>query len=456
VSSTLAALDDTKKVDLFNNFLKELNPYFPFLVLEDHCKTAASCQEHAPFTFAACIAAALHRHPNLQKRISREILSTICESMFMAGKKSLDLLQGISLLISWYSYHTQRMPQLMNLVHLVMALLIDLGLTKAPGSVPVIVMCSDNPRLLHGFTPLELDNNRLPGCRALLASYYTSAQISISFRRLDYPRWSSHMEDCCQKLEAASASPLDVYSTCIIRLYQMAERYLGVDGIRPSKDFPIRAYVRCFREDVQRIRTSLPPSVAANPQYEILLQGIEMALYDNVTTMTSFQSAQLLEALHALLARVNSFFDFFISQPAEKFPFVTFLHMTYASHAVDVLSKLSFIQSEGWDLSYVRTNHNFVAMMERIIDKYEEVFHSECQRFPDLDNSRFAIYSVKLRQCIKWYEERIATETKEALEHARAINTADATNMPDLGFSQYSDDFVEGWWPMVDGDFQVL
>ncbi|RMZ87332.1 hypothetical protein DV736_g5440, partial [Chaetothyriales sp. CBS 134916] len=194
------------------------------------------------------------------------------------------------------------------------------------------------------------------------------------------------------------------------------------------------------------------PTLAANQQFELNLQSVEIALYDTIPTASCDHPAQMLEALHALLARTATFFELFLSQPTEKFPLFPYLLTSQGALAMDVLAKLSFFQYEGWDLSYVRSNYSFSSFVERTMDKFEEVFNLERACFPDLETSRFAIYPMKLRQYVKWYERRLAHEAKEALENAQAAT--ESSDIPDLDPSnQYLEIFGDpGWWTH-DGSF---
>ena len=458
-SPTVSALGTDKKTALYANFLNEMNVYIPFLVIDDSLRNATACEQHLPFTFSACVIAAVHRQTSLQKRASKEMLNYIGQTMIVNGTKSLDLLQGVLVLLTWYYYHAQRNPQLMNLIHLATALLVDLGLTRSPASMAsTAVMSNDVPQLMHG-TAAESVDESLAAHRALLGHYYIQAQISIAFRRLDYPRWSSYMDECCQKLHDANAHPYDIHTYHIARLYQSIERYLCADSVKPSPAFPIRAYVGCFREDLQRIRGSLPQTLTSFQQFELHLQHAELALYDSATdaAISSDQhQSQLIEALHACLARVNTYFDLFLSQSIETFPDFSFLHFSQSSHALDVLAKLNFFRAPGWDLTYVRNHTNFLSIAERVMDKFEEIYNSERLRFPDLEYSRFAIYPMKMRQCKKWYEARIAAEVQES-QRLTQENSNDIRDPASSSTGLFSNTPIPGslgeamWsWPMDD------
>lgn len=263
------------------------------------------------------------------------------------------------------------------------------------------------------------------------------------------------MEECCQKLRDAGAHPYDIHTYHVARLYQCIERYICADSVKPSPSYPIRAYVSCFREDLQRIRSSLPLVLVSFQQFELHLEHAELALYESAIdagTFTDQHQSQLVEALHACLARLNTFFDLFLSQPVETFPDFSFLHFCQLSHAFDLLAKLSFFRAPGWDLTYMRNHTNFVSIGERVTDKFEDIYNNERMRFPYLEYSRFAIYPMKMRHCKKWYESRLAAEVQEAQDKSNATNDQPSSSTDVFGNMTIPGSLGEAmWsWPMDD------
>lgn len=85
---------------LFKFFLVEMNQHFPFVVVPSIAATR-SVRQSNPFLFRACIAAAAHCDPSLQLRLGEDFLRTIGERMLIHSEKSLDLLQGLLVLVAW-------------------------------------------------------------------------------------------------------------------------------------------------------------------------------------------------------------------------------------------------------------------------------------------------------------------------------------------------------------------
>lgn len=275
----------------------------------------------------------------------------------------------------------------MNLLFLAKAMLVDLGLSRAQNSTtPTGIMSSDIPQMMHG-PAVGSPNSCLAGYRCVLAVYFIEAQISLAFHWLNYPAWNNQFEECCQKLMAAQASPFDRYSLQVIRLFQAVERYLLPSRTSTSTPPLIQPFIDSFRTDLDGIRASLPPDIASNDIFQLHLISCEIALYNTATTTSGGENQlpQLLQALQTLLSHINGFFDLFLSQPPEAYPLFTFLHYCQISYAVDVLGRLSFLNVPGWDLKQVRSAANFSSIMDRMMDKFDDVFFVENRRYPFLE-----------------------------------------------------------------------
>lgn len=85
---------------LLEFFRTEMNHHFPFVVVPSVLTPGLFRQDH-PFLFRACIAAAAHCDPPTQMRLGEDLLKTIGERMLVRSEKSLDLLQGLLVLIGW-------------------------------------------------------------------------------------------------------------------------------------------------------------------------------------------------------------------------------------------------------------------------------------------------------------------------------------------------------------------
>lgn len=85
---------------LFSDFRTSFNQYFPYVIIPPQA-TTAYIRDSKPFLFRTCIAVASHADPLVQRQIAEELLRYIGERMLLKAEKSLDILQGILVFISW-------------------------------------------------------------------------------------------------------------------------------------------------------------------------------------------------------------------------------------------------------------------------------------------------------------------------------------------------------------------
>ena len=149
----------------------------------------------------------------------------------------------------------------MNLIHLATAAIIDLGLNRPCYSgLPAIGVLVDMNQHIHGRSVnqgLQSSDER----RAVLGVFYFTGKLSSCFRRIDPMRWSQHLDDACQALKNAAEYPTDIYAVYLVQLHRITERYFHYPGLQSPANVPVRTYVTCFEEDIQRFRQNLPPGL---------------------------------------------------------------------------------------------------------------------------------------------------------------------------------------------------
>ncbi len=72
----------------------------PFVLLPD--TNLDTLRREKPFTLLNALAMAAHTNMNLQDILEREIRESLSQKLIMTGEKSLDLLQGLLLYLTWY------------------------------------------------------------------------------------------------------------------------------------------------------------------------------------------------------------------------------------------------------------------------------------------------------------------------------------------------------------------
>ena len=143
-----------------------LAPLFPFVVIPPR-STAKELETARPFLFAVIrMVTSLDSMQSMRAQMCR-LIRHVSERMLMQSERSLDLLQGIIVMIGWYHYHCLMHAQLNNLISLAKSLVADLGLNRHPKMqerISLMVLYPDEP------SPRTNEERR-----ALLAVWYLSS-----------------------------------------------------------------------------------------------------------------------------------------------------------------------------------------------------------------------------------------------------------------------------------------
>jgi len=96
------------------------------------------------------------------------IMLHISDHILMRSERSLDLLQGLVVILGWYHHHCLMHSQMNNLLHLAVSMLSDLGFNKQP-------TLAERTRLMV-LNPLEPSPRTNDERRALLGVWYLSSK----------------------------------------------------------------------------------------------------------------------------------------------------------------------------------------------------------------------------------------------------------------------------------------
>lgn len=92
---------------LLDRYRRHLAPQFPFVVVP-LTTNAEGLRIEKPFVFRAIIVSSAYDDLAHQRELGKEAIKYLSEHMIVRGEKTLDLLQGILILTSWYVSFLQR------------------------------------------------------------------------------------------------------------------------------------------------------------------------------------------------------------------------------------------------------------------------------------------------------------------------------------------------------------
>lgn len=93
-------LEEEFENKLFTSFRSSMLPEFPFVFIDRNI-AATVFKEKRPFSYWACIYAASFRYRTLQQTLNDEMMKALGHRMLVSGSKSIDLLQGLMVMMGW-------------------------------------------------------------------------------------------------------------------------------------------------------------------------------------------------------------------------------------------------------------------------------------------------------------------------------------------------------------------
>lgn len=117
--------------ELLAIYQEDLMPVFPFVVIPPDT-TPERLKTERPFLFSAIRMAASVSDVSSMRGQMFALTQQLTNEMMVESNRSMDLLQGILVMVAWYQNHCLMHAQLNNLLHLAQALLADLGLNRSP------------------------------------------------------------------------------------------------------------------------------------------------------------------------------------------------------------------------------------------------------------------------------------------------------------------------------------
>lgn len=149
--------------------------------------------------------------------------------------------------------------------------------------------------------------------------------------------------------------------------------------------------------------------------------------YESLIPIHSSNKLAKVEALNTGLMLVQKFFSAFMSQYTSHMPTIPYFYWMRVVHALSVLTKLSFLHCDGWDLSYVREAVSFSDTVDRLNEKLWAVQEAEANDCSIGFARRFRAYRAKMEKCKVWFNEMVAQEGRAST--AAAAGGPEAANL---------------------------
>ncbi|KXX74315.1 Protein priB [Madurella mycetomatis] len=351
----------------------------PFAIVPPRM-SSAQLREQKPFFWKAImIQSCLFDGPR-QIALGNELLREISEAAFMRPQKSLDLLQGLQILICWFHYNLNKF-QMTNLLFLARSITVGLGFAET-GAQP------DK----GGYTSESLEQ-----MRAFAGTYYLVTITFTTNKKPDGLMNTSYLTTCCRALHSQMEYPTDELLVHLVRAQQLSQSIsqgFARRNATPSEDqVPEAVFVQNLRDRIRGFAAGLPPHIRVNPSIMGHLHVAELILYGNSLPELSWcplsalsnrqQSAvpprgstagpdpEHLERLWACVRAVRAYMTNRFANERGDYPRFICMSSFDLTFVFLTMLKLVSLQVPGWDLTRAKEELRFDDFVARLIKDME-------------------------------------------------------------------------------------
>ncbi|KAH7326460.1 hypothetical protein B0I35DRAFT_466994 [Stachybotrys elegans] len=239
---------------LLGIYRDELQVMHPFVIVEPGV-TASELNATKPFLMSAIRMVASLRSLRSMHAQMYYLMQHIADHMLIRSERSLELLQGILVILGWYQYHCFLHAQLSNLVSLATSLVVQLNLNKPshdePGSS---VLCYLSPSI-------RTNEER----RAYAGAWYLASASSVGSGNVEPMRYTKYLQQCVNHLEMNGDYLTDANVAYLVRIQHLMGRISQVRSVDEAVDDPFNlpppprsVYLPVFQGELEGLRNSMP------------------------------------------------------------------------------------------------------------------------------------------------------------------------------------------------------
>ncbi|KAF2248132.1 hypothetical protein BU26DRAFT_327743 [Trematosphaeria pertusa] len=390
--STLSFADLVELERGLEYYRTALFQYFPFVTPPDLRESSTGFAKAKPFLSSVIAMLGCTQDRRRQCELAAQNRAYLASHVLQQGEKSLDLLQGLLLLGHWYHFQWALPNQRTTLIHLAMAMVVDLDLNRSPFTRGRLMTAAD---AANGFELRTegLTDHTLEQKRTFLGCLYLSTAVSKSSLNMDAVRFSEYAERCCEVLEQ-SPLPFDRAVVYLVRLQHIVELF----GVARSSLTQSRAkgrafehaspniidqadgprYVKCWDQQLAEWWNAIPSS-AQTYVLRIQYAYARVCLFECCLEESLFPSAQArLGVLRECLAAIRYSNDIFVplsEQPMALLDVPSHL-FAQSNHTMFVAIQLCSVKCGDWSMQHVERILGMVEIFEQTVQRMEGLFES--------------------------------------------------------------------------------
>jgi hypothetical protein len=244
-----------KANELFARYNDHMVGHLPAVVFP--CGYALSdLRKQKPILFLAVMAAGSNESPNLQRQLSKELMTIFADRIFMLGRKSLELVQALMVAVIWYwpPEHFEEL-KFYQLIHTAAVMGIEIGLGRRSTSRRKDL---DSAWREGNYKRLGSPENTTLECRRTwLACYYLASNTAVALHRPNLIRWTTFMAESVDVLRASpDAAPTDKYFCHLVWTNKIAEE-IGIEFEMDDPSVVVNLADRRTQHNMRRLERQL-------------------------------------------------------------------------------------------------------------------------------------------------------------------------------------------------------
>ncbi|TVY32046.1 Transcriptional regulator [Lachnellula subtilissima] len=363
-----------------------------------------------PFLLLTVLAMATVNNMKLQKLLDQEIRDTLGRRVFMSGEKSLDLLQGILIYLTWHHFFFEpEHQQIYQLCQLAASMAIDLEITASQQDRTHTPSTSFNLLSVIAESPVKLSSSQdAEAKRAFLGCYYITSTLCIGLRKPNNIKYTTYTEECCQVLAAAQEFESDALIPYFVRLQKLAHDinqtfdYDGHQDLASLDPVRVEMLVKAFKQQLSEFEKTFPAEIWKHEPYSSPDLRTDQSSYH-----TWCSSITRSEVLISCLNAAKDYLERYLSLPTEAL-----FNATFADHAKLVYNVLILKLFATWvtdghstlDAAHIQHSANFLFYTQALVCKFESMgkIYRDCGLLED--------YTLYLAQLFRIYESRARDE----------------------------------------------
>lgn len=327
-------------------------PNMPFVHLPPNPTTTASFTK-SPFLLRAIIVVAHFHNTSTQQTLMHDLIQQLTTAIFTSAEKSLDLLQALLVLCTWYNPHLFHKTNHATLLHLCMALTTDLAIDRDPAACEMAHMAAALESCgIPQPQKVVSDAER----RAVLSVFWVASTIFTSFRKTDCPTWTPWLQTCLDVLKGKG----DLMLAGLVE----SQRVMHSAMLAPQHSDP--AVLQAELDDLSACGDSSGSSPAAK-LVQLHRTCARIAIWDS-----AFASSNL-DGIWTCIHALKAYLDTYTSLPVPAYltlPFTVFAQFAYV---FVVMVRTTSVHINGFDGTLLRAFIDFEAVMGEASGRYEEV-----------------------------------------------------------------------------------